>query len=206
MSATPKWVTIVMGAAVAATMLGACSATPAATPSPALTTAGSANPSNAAAHNEADTAFAQMMIVHHQGAIEMADLAAQQAQSADVQALAERISAAQGPEIETMSGWLSAWGEDPMPAESDMPGMDHSGMDMDGRSQEEVMAELRGLSGADFDRQFLTSMIAHHQGAIEMAQTQLADGRDPQAIELAQKIIADQEAEIEEMQGLLASA
>jgi len=77
---------------------------------------------------------------------------------------------------------------------------------MDGRSQEEVMAELRGLSGADFDRQFLTSMIAHHQGAIEMAQTQLADGRDPQAIELAQKIIADQEAEIEEMQGLLASA
>ena len=105
-----------------------------------------------------------------------------------------------------MSGWLSAWGEDPMPADSDMPGMDHSGMDMDGRSQEEVMAELRGLSGADFDRQFLTSMIAHHQGAIEMAQTQLADGRDPQAIELAQKIIADQEAEIEEMQGLLASA
>ena len=206
MSATPKWVTIVMGAAVAATMLGACSATPAATPSPALTTAGSANPSNAAAHNEADTAFAQMMIVHHQGAIEMADLAAQQAQSADVQALAERISAAQGPEIETMSGWLSAWGEDPMPADSDMPGMDHSGMDMDGRSQEEVMAELRGLSGADFDRQFLASMIAHHQGAIEMAQTQLADGRDPQAIELAQKIIADQEAEIEEMQGLLASA
>ena len=178
MSATPKWVTIVMGAAVAATMLGACSATPAATPSPALTTA----------------------------AIEMADLAAQQAQSADVKALAERISAAQGPEIETMSGWLSAWGEDPMPADSDMAGMDHSGMDMDGRSQEEVMAELRGLSGADFDRQFLTSMIAHHQGAIEMAQTQLADGRDPQAIELAQKIIADQEAEIEEMQGLLASA
>lgn len=206
MSATPKWVTIVMGAAVAATMLGACSATPAATPSPALTTAGSANPSNAAAHDEADTAFAQMMIVHHQGAIEMADLAARQAQSADVQALAERISAAQGPEIETMSGWLSAWGEDPMPADSDMAGMDHSGMDMDGRSQEEVMAELRGLSGADFDRQFLTLMIAHHQGAIEMAQTQLADGRDPQAIELAQKIIADQEAEIEEMQGLLASA
>ena len=152
MSATPKWVTIVMGAAVAATMLGACSATPAATPGPALTTAGSANPDSAAVHNEADTAFAQMMIVHHQGAIEMADLAAQQAQSADVQALAERISAAQGPEIETMSGWLSAWGEDPMPADSDMAGMDHSGMDMEGRSQEEVMAELRGLSGADFDR------------------------------------------------------
>ena len=206
MRATPKWVTIVMGVVVAATMLGACSATPAATPGPALTTAGSANPDSAAVHNEADTAFAQMMIVHHQGAIEMADLAAQQAQSADVQALAERISAAQGPEIETMSGWLSAWGEDPMPADSDMAGMDHSGMDMDGRSQEEVMAELRGLSGVDFDRQFLTSMIAHHQGAIEMAQTQLADGRDPQAIELAQKIIADQEAEIEEMQGLLASA
>ena len=112
MSATPKWVTIVMGAAVAATMLGACSATPAATPSPALTTAGSANPDSAAVHNEADTAFAQMMIVHHQGAIEMADLAAQQAQSADVKALAERISAAQGPEIETMSDWLEDWDEE----------------------------------------------------------------------------------------------
>ena len=95
MSATPKWVTIVMGAAVAATMLGACSATPAATPSPALTTAGSANPSNAAAHDEADTAFAQMMIVHHEGAIEMAEAALTNAGSAEIKALAERISAAQ---------------------------------------------------------------------------------------------------------------
>ena len=207
MSATPKWVTIVMGAAVAATMLGACSATPAATPSPALTTAGSANPSNAAAHNEADTAFAQMMIVHHEGAIEMADLAVQQAGSEEVRALGEDISAAQGPEIEKMKSWLSAWGEETAPA-GGTGGMDHGDMDMgsmemDGMNQQEAMAELQTLSGTDFDRRFLELMIAHHRGAVEMAQAELEDGRNPQALELAEKIIADQEAEIATMEQLL---
>ncbi|GAA4288661.1 DUF305 domain-containing protein [Georgenia daeguensis] len=155
-----------------------------------------------AAHNDADTMFAQMMIVHHEGAIEMADLAVEKAGSEEVRTLAEGISAAQGPEIEQMTSWLEAWGEDSAP----MGGMEgHGGMDMEGMSQEEAMAELEGLSGAEFDQRFLELMIAHHQGAVEMSETELADGENPQALELAQKIIDDQQAEIAEMEQMLES-
>jgi uncharacterized protein (DUF305 family) len=152
------------------------------------------------AHNDADVMFAQMMIVHHEGAIEMADLAIEQAESPDVQDLAEQISAAQGPEIDRMTSWLEAWGEDVAP----MEGMDHGdGMDMDGMSQAEAMEQLGSLSGAEFDRRFLVLMTAHHQGAVEMSQEQISAGQNPQAIELAETIIADQEAEITEMEQLL---
>ena len=153
-------------------------------------------------HNDADTMFAQMMIVHHEGAIEMADLAVEQASSEEVRSLAERIYAAQGPEIEEMTSWLEAWGEDTAP----MGGMEgHGGMDMEGMSQEqeEAMAELESLSGAEFDRRFLELMIAHHRGAVDMAQSELDDGENPQALELAQTIIDDQQAEITDMEELL---
>ncbi|MGJ3510172.1 DUF305 domain-containing protein [Enemella sp. A6] len=153
------------------------------------------------AHNDADTMFAQMMIVHHEGAIEMADLAVEKANSQEVRTLAEGISAAQGPEIEKMTAWLEAWGEDITPGGMDHT--DHGGMDMEGMSQEEAMAELEGLSGTEFDRRFLELMIAHHRGAVEMSENQLADGENPQALELAQQIIDDQQAEISEMEDML---
>lgn len=152
-------------------------------------------------HNDADTTFAQMMIVHHEGAIEMAELATERAENPDVVALAERIAQAQGPEIEEMTTWLNAWGEDVEPM--DHGGMDMNGMDMNGMSQEEMMTHLEGLSGEAFDAAFLEGMIAHHEGAVEMAETELADGENPEALALAEKIIADQEAEITEMEELL---
>ncbi|RPF28235.1 DUF305 domain-containing protein [Georgenia muralis] len=156
------------------------------------------------AHNDADTAFAQMMIVHHEGAIEMADLAVERADSEEVRSLAEGISAAQGPEIEEMTSWLEGWGEDVTPM-GDMEGMEEmdSGMDMDGMDQEGAMAELDQLSGADFDRRFLELMIAHHEGAIEMAELQRAEGENPAALELADRIVQDQQAEITEMEQML---
>src|SRR5690625_1437643 len=101
-----------------------------------------------------------------------------------------------------MTSWLEAWGEEAS-ATGGMEGMDHGGMDMEGMSQEEAMAELESLSGAEFDRRFLELMIAHHQGAVDMAQDQLDSGENPQALELAQKIIDDQQAEISEMEELL---
>jgi len=153
-------------------------------------------------HNDADTMFAQMMIVHHEGAIEMADLAVEKADSEEVRSLAERISAAQGPEIEKMTSWLEAWGEETSPM-GGMEGMDHGDMDMEGMSQEEAMAELESLSGAEFDQRFLELMIAHHRGAVDMAQEELDGGENPEALELAQKIIDDQQAEISEMEELL---
>lgn len=202
-----NWMRISLGGLAVAAALSACT-TPAAAPStatPAVTTTGSPTSTANAAHNAADTTFAQMMIIHHQGAIEMADLAVRKAQDEQVKALAQRIAAAQGPEIKTMTDWLTSWGETPSPSPSGMPGMDHPGMDMNGMSQKEVMAQLEALSGTEFHRDFLTLMIAHHQGAVTMAQTELANGKNPDARTLAQKIINDQQAEIKQMQDLLAS-
>lgn len=195
-----------LGALLAAASLAGCaesetepttaSATPAAT-APATTDAQASE-----AHNDTDTTFAQMMIVHHEGAIEMAELAIDKAENPDVVELAERIAQAQGPEIEKMTAWLEAWGEDVEPM--DHGGMDMDGMDMNGMSQEEMMTHLEGLSGEEFDTAFLEGMIAHHQGAVEMAEAELADGENPEALALAEKIISDQEAEITEMKEMLA--
>ena len=151
-------------------------------------------------HNEADTEFAQMMIVHHEGAIEMADLAIENADTDQVRTLAENISAAQGPEIEKMTSWLRAWAEDMAPEHG---GTDHGGMQMDGMSQEEAMAELRSLSGAEFDGRFLELMTEHHLGAVEMAQSELENGENPQALQLAEQIIQDQQSEISVMEQML---
>ncbi|GAA4626443.1 DUF305 domain-containing protein [Cellulomonas oligotrophica] len=157
---------------------------------------------DAAGVNETDVWFAQMMIVHHEGAVEMAELAVEDATTDEVRELAERIRDAQGPEIELMQGWLDAWGE-PEPAGMDHGGMDHGGMDMEGMDQQEAMASLEGLDGLDVDRSFLDLMIAHHRGAVEMSEVELADGSDPAALDLAEQIIEDQEAEIAEMEDLL---
>lgn len=159
---------------------------------------------DASLHNDADTEFAQMMIVHHEGAVEMADLAVERAGSEEVRALGERIAAAQGPEIEQMTSWLEAWGED-LPAEADMGGMDHGSMEMDGMDQETVMGELSGLTGADFDRRFLELMIDHHRGAIEMAESHRVAGESAEAVRLSDEIIDAQTTEIAEMTELLAA-
>lgn len=158
-----------------------------------------------AAHNDADTEFAQMMIVHHEGAVEMAELAIEKADSDEVRSLGERIAAAQQPEIDLMSGWLEAWGEE-APDDADMGAMDHGDMEMDGLDQEEVMAELGDLDGADFDQRFLELMVDHHQGAIDMAEELQDEGESTEARQLAEKIIGDQTEEIAEMQELLDNA
>lgn len=195
----PPRIALILTALVAIVFLAACG-TPS-QPAEPTATATTTQPSEqvSAQHNDADTMFVQMMIVHHRGAIEMADLARADAESADVKALAERISAAQGPEIEQMTSWLTAWGE---PVEADGHAA-HPGMKMNGMTQEEMLSQLNSLSGTDFDRAFLKGMIAHHEGAVEMSEAQLADGENREALALAGKIISDQEAEIEEMQGLL---
>jgi len=167
-------------------------------------TSGMATTSNQAdsGHNDADVEFTQNMVVHHEGAIAMADLAAKTTTAAEIRSLAERISAAQGPQIKEMTSWLGAWGA-PSAGQADMSGMDMGGMKMGGLSQDEAMTELGAMTGADFDRRFIELMTEHHRGAIDMAKTELAAGSNPQALELAQTIIDAQQAEITEMSQLL---
>ncbi|QNA92834.1 MULTISPECIES: DUF305 domain-containing protein [unclassified Microbacterium] len=150
--------------------------------------------------NDADVMFGSMMIVHHEQAIEMSDivLAAEDVDPA-VTALAERIKNAQGPEIEQLEGWLDEWGVEA--EDRDAVGMDHG----DGMMSDDDLAALQAADGAEASRLFLEQMIVHHEGAVEMAQAQVDDGENPEAVELAQAIIDAQNQEIQEMKDLLAA-
>jgi uncharacterized protein (DUF305 family) len=166
-----------------------------------MTSATSA-PVAAADRNDADIAFAQKMIQHHAQAIEMAKLAPQRAASAEVKDLAARVEKAQQPEIETMTAWLRSWGA--MVPTGDMAG--HGMEPGSGMMTAEQMQQLTQATGRDFDRLWLQMMTAHHEGAVEQARTELAQGKNADAKKLAQTIIDTQQAEINEMKALLARA
>jgi uncharacterized protein (DUF305 family) len=150
-------------------------------------------------HNEADIAFAQAMIPHHEQAVEMADLVDDAEASPEVQQLAQQIKDAQAPEIERLREFLDDWD-----AEAATGHDTHDGHDsMPGMMADSELTSLAAASGTEFDRAWLTMMIAHHEGAVAMAQTQLDDGRSEPAHELAEQIISAQDAEITTMKELL---
>lgn len=200
--------TLVASAAAALTVgaaLGGCGTN--ATP-PASSAASS--PPVAQAHNQADITFAQGMIPHHAQAIVMSEMAAQRAASSQVKDLAARIQTAQQPEIDQLSGFLRAWNVPvpSIPADGmghGSPGqMDHgAGGAMSGMMSADQMQQLGQASGDAFDRMFLQMMVVHHQGAVTMAKAELSDGQNPDARQLAQRIIDAQQREITEMQILL---
>lgn len=166
------------------------------------TTAGS-SASQTAQFNDADVTFTQGMIVHHQGAIEMAQLADGRAQDPGVLDLASRIKAAQDPEIKAMTGWLEAWGKPTSAAATDsMGGMNHGSGGMGGGMAMDTTA-LKAASGKEFDRMWLQMMTEHHKGAVDMSKTEIADGKSVDAVNLAKQIVTSQSAEIQEMQTLL---
>ena len=182
------------------TILGACSS-PAA-PVTTLPDSSGVAPNGAAPHNQADVTFAQMMIIHHVGTTDMAGLAQQASMNGQVRELAERINAAQGPEINQMRGWLETWGES-LPENSDMSGMAHDGMGLGGLDQEAAMNALLKLEGTEFDKKFLSLMVAHHQGALAIATQQVNEGQNAEAIEQAKSVIDVHQSEIAEMRTLL---
>ena len=151
-------------------------------------------------HNDADIMFAQMMIPHHQQAVEMSEvLLAKDDIPAEVVEFAQRVIDAQGPEIDRMNAMLEAWGQQPVTG--DMGEMDHGGMS--GMMSEEDMTALEDAKGTEAARLYLEQMTAHHEGAVDMARDEVADGQNPQAIALAEQVIEDQEAEIAQMQQML---
>lgn len=156
-----------------------------------------------AEHNPADISFVQGMIPHHSQAIDMAELADQQAGSPQVKELAAKIEQAQDPEIEQMRNMLKAWGAPESGGTGGMSGMGHGSGSTAGMMSDQQMGQLEQAKGPDFDRLFLRMMIEHHKGAIAMSQTEGSQGQNPQAKALAEKIIKDQRAEISTMENLL---
>jgi len=155
--------------------------------------------SGAMEHNDADVAFAQGMSPHHEQAIEMAEMVLKRGDDPEVKALAEDIKAAQGPEIETLRGWLEDWGEE----ESGDAGHGDMGGDDGMMMRDDEMEQLENASGEELDKMFLEMMIRHHEGAISMAETELEEGMFPAAKEMAQNISDTQQAEITKMKDLL---
>ena len=173
-------------------------------------------------HSAADVMFSRMMIPHHLQAIEMSDIIlAKDDVPADVRTMAEEIKAAQGPEIEQMRQWLEQWGVPGGPQGGpwmgeDMPG--HGGGHMGGREDDadampmmdgmlsaREIQELSDAQGPDAARLFLEQMIAHHEGAIDMAEDEVSDGTYPPTVELARTILETQQREIDEMRGMIAA-
>ncbi|MBY6682881.1 DUF305 domain-containing protein [Rhodococcus sp. BP-316] len=151
---------------------------------------------------DADVAFASMMYPHHAQAVEMASMVDGRSTNPDVVTLADEIADAQGPEMDQLASWLAEWGQ-PSPSASpdDMQGMDHGSGS--GMMSSQDMASLTALSGDEFDQRWLTMMIDHHRGAVAMAETEIEEGSNDDAVAMARTIVETQNAEIARMEQLL---
>jgi uncharacterized protein (DUF305 family) len=142
-----------------------------------------------------DKTFLEMMIPHHNQAVEMSHLAEKNTTNPEILALAKLIDEEQHHEIDLMSQWLGTKG-----------GHDHSHDDhqMDGMLSADQMKELEQAKDAEFDRLFLEGMIVHHEGAIEMTQM-VTSSDNPDVRNLANSIIDSQTEQIRQMRELLES-
>jgi uncharacterized protein (DUF305 family) len=171
-------------------------------------------------HNEADVNYLVLMIEHHRQALEMTDLVEGRYEREGIERIADRISAAQDPEITAMESWLeeNVFGpareneahQNFCGLEGDGTHHDESGDvptcqlevdhdDMPGMASEEELEELAAAEGDEFDQLFVELMTAHHQGAVTMAEDVLAEGKDQTVLRMANDVIAEQSAEINRM-------
>jgi uncharacterized protein (DUF305 family) len=185
----------VLAAFVAALFLSACSSsdTEGHTDEPVIT-------GEPAGFNADDIAFATNMIPHHEQAVEMSVLVPDRSANPEVIALAQKISAAQQPEINALRVLLVQWKENP---EAGTAGGHQGHGPMQGMVDDATMAKLQSLNGPEFDTLWLQSMISHHQGAIEMAKAEIANGANVDAKRMAQTIVDTQQAEIDQMKQML---
>jgi uncharacterized protein (DUF305 family) len=152
-----------------------------------------------AGYNADDVAFATNMIPHHQQAVNLSAMVPDRSTNAGLVALADQISAAQQPEINVMKVFLVQWNENP----DTNSGHAGHGSTTPGMVDAATMTKLESLSGEEFDKLWLASMISHHQGAIEMAKAEGANGDNVDAKTVANNIVTTQEAEIGQMKQML---
>lgn len=210
MKTTTKRFTALAGIALTGSLaLAACSSgsgsySGSSSPATAASSSASSQPGQNSAHNVQDVMFTQMMIPHHEQAVEMSDiLLAKSGLSQEMTTLLNNIKKAQGPEIEKMNGWLKAWGQPAMMSNSGHVGHGN-GMGMDGMMSDADLQKLRDANATDASKLFLEQMIQHHQGAIDMALTEVSGGQNQEVVTLAKSVVADQQTEIDHMKQMLA--
>lgn len=160
---------------------------------------GSSSESEMSSFSDSDIMFAQMMIPHHQQAVDMSEMALSNSSNPEILALAEKIKNEQAAEIKQMQSWIDTT------ESSDHMGhsMEDMGMDsMGGMLSEEQLAELQKTTGNAFDVLFLTAMIEHHEGALQMVKM-ISQSQNAEAKQLADSITVTQTAEIEQMSEML---
>ena len=152
-------------------------------------------------HNAADVTFAQRMIPHHQQALDMAALVPPRTTNRELIVMAKHIALDQQAQIDTLQRLLQQWGEPPAADH-----MAHGGMGMDGMVDAATMDRLPALKDTEFDELWLRSMIVHHQGAVAMAEPEIAQGENPTAVRMAKVIVDWQQLEIGRMHAMLGPA
>ena len=169
------------------------------TPPPPSAASAPAQPATAVSpeHNQADVQFVKMMVPHHQQALRMAEIVlAKPDLNPQVRQMTEKIQREQGPEIEKMQSWLAAWNAGPAMSLEQAQGMQ-------GLLSPDDLAQLERADGTTASTLLLQQMIAHHQGAVSMAQPEIQNGTNPQATELAHSIVQSQQQQIQQMQTML---
>jgi len=162
-------------------------------------------PSASVAFAPADVTFAQMMIPHHEQAVEMSEsIVAKDGIDQRILDLATQIKAAQQPEITQLKAWLSDWGTDEASTQG-MDGMSGMGDGSDGMMSDGDMTALTDATGADAGKLYLKQMIVHHEGAVRMAQLELDEGQNVDAKAMASNIVKSQTDEIGIMKDILAT-
>ena len=154
-------------------------------------------------YSEDDVLFVRDMLHHHSQAIEMTGFVVDRSDDEDVRLLAERMDISQTDEMAVLEKWLQDRGE---PVRDPGASHAHSADSMPGLLTDAEMAQLEAAEGEEFDILFLTFMIKHHQGAIQMVQELYAadGGQEPEIDTFARHVEADQGIEITRMQRMLA--
>jgi uncharacterized protein (DUF305 family) len=188
---------VAVAAVVTGGLLAGCGGTTASGPATTTPSVGRAAPAGGQErHNQDDVVFLQDMLRHHSQTGTMSDLARAKATSLKVKGFATRIKAAQEQQITRIRNLLGAWGVQ-------IPAGDGGDRQVPGMLSDQQLQQLKSATGEDFDQQFLRLMIDHQQGAIQMSQTELGQGSDPQARRLAQDTITEQQGNINQMQKLV---
>jgi len=182
-----KRIVLVLAIAVAAALAG-CGGAPGGKPATA-----------APAFNDADVMFMQMVLAYHGPSEQLTAVAAQRAVGTEVKQLAAAIGVTEADEAKTISGWLRAWNQPETPATDVVLHADHGGLPSDGKAQ---LATLTAASAEAFDKTFLTLLIGHQHGVVEVARMELAGGINPEAKALAQRITDSRRAQVAYMLSL----
>lgn len=154
-----------------------------------------------------EAGFARDMQVHHVQGVELAMIVRDRTGDPDVRRMAYDMATTQGQQSGQLYGWLAAWGLNQFGSDPPMTWMGHRGHGMNvlmpGMATAAQVAELSAASGADAERIFLTLMIEHHRGALEMARAVLERTQHPVVVAFARAVLASQQAEVDAMREML---